>query len=97
MSSFRKQFEEIFSSLGLEKYISDDNVERFEALYTMLNETNKVMNLTALTEERDVIIGHFADSLAGADLLPQGARVIDVGCGGGFPTLPLAIVRPDVL
>lgn len=96
MSSFRKQFEEIFSSLGLEKYISDDNVERFEALYTMLNETNKVMNLTALTEERDVIIGHFADSLAGADLLPQGARVIDVGCGGGFPTLPLAIVRPDV-
>lgn len=96
MNTFRAHFEEIFSSLGLEKYISDDNMARFETLYTMLTETNKVMNLTALTEEREVIIGHFADSLAGADLLPQGARVIDVGCGGGFPTLPLSIVRPDI-
>ena len=96
MTTFQTQFKEIFSSLGLEKYTQGDLPERFEILYERLVTTNKVMNLTALTEERDVIIGHFADSLAAAETIPEGAKVIDVGCGGGFPTLPLAIVRPDV-
>ena len=44
----------------------------------------------------DVVLLHFADSLMGADLIPAGASVIDVGCGAGFPSLPLAIVRPDL-
>ncbi len=96
MTSFKEEFSEIFCSLGFEKYTSGDIPERFEILYERLTETNKVMNLTALTERRDVIIGHFADSLSAADEIPEGARVIDVGCGGGFPTLPLSIARPDL-
>lgn len=96
MTQFREEFINIFKSLGLEKYTRGDLSERFEILYNRLVETNKLMNLTALTEMRDVIIGHFADSLAAADSIKEGARVIDVGCGGGFPTLPLAIVRPDI-
>ena len=96
MISFREEFTEIFTFLGLEKYTEGDFPERFETLYERLVETNKVMNLTALTEQRQVILGHFADSLMAQGKIKEGARVIDVGCGGGFPTLPLAIARPDI-
>lgn len=96
MASFREEFINIFCSLGLEKYTQGDMPDRFGVLYKRLVDTNKVMNLTALTEMRDVIIGHFADSLSAADEVKEGSKVIDVGCGGGFPTLPLAIARPDL-
>lgn len=96
MISFREEFTEIFDSLGLHKYTEKEYIERFEILYEDLVETNKVMNLTALTEQRQVILGHFADSLMAVDKIKEGAKVIDVGCGGGFPTLPLAIARPDI-
>jgi 16S rRNA (guanine527-N7)-methyltransferase len=96
MISFVEEFTEIFDSLGLQKYTEKECAERFEVLYENLVETNKVMNLTALTEQRQVILGHFADSLMAVDKIKEGAKVIDVGCGGGFPTLPLAIARPDI-
>ncbi len=96
MISFKEEFTEIFTSLGLDKYTEGEYPKRFEILYEKLVETNKVMNLTALTEQRQVILGHFADSLMAAPKIKEGARVIDVGCGGGFPTLPLAIARPDI-
>lgn len=96
MISFREEFTEIFTRLGLEKYANAEYAERFEILYENLVETNKVMNLTALTGQRQVILGHFADSLMALGKIKEGATVIDVGCGGGFPTLPLAIVRSDI-
>lgn len=54
------------------------------------------MNITAITEEREIIARHYIDCLFAAELLPAGANVLDVGSGGGMPTLPFAIVRPDV-
>ena len=56
------------------------------------------MNLTAITEPRDVVIKHFADSLTvlTAVELKRGARVIDVGTGAGFPGIPLRIAREDL-
>lgn len=96
MISFIEEFTEIFTALGLQKYTEKEYIGRFEVLYENLVETNKVMNLTALTEQRQVILGHFADSLMAVDKIKEGAQVIDVGCGGGFPTLPLAIARPDI-
>ena len=59
-------------------------------------EVNKSMNLTAITEENAVILKHYADSLTVSSLIPEGASVLDVGCGAGFPTLPLGIFRPDL-
>ena len=57
-----------------------------------LCETNKVMNLTALTDERGVGLLHFWDSLTLIDTgLFKNKSVIDIGCGGGFPSLPLAL------
>ena len=59
-------------------------------------EVNKSMNLTAIKDEESVILRHYADSLAISAYIPDSAKVIDVGCGAGFPTLPLAIFRPDI-
>jgi len=59
---------------------------------------NEVMNLTALTEPRDVALKHFADSLMLLQYcaIPENASVIDVGTGAGFPGLVLKIARPDI-
>lgn len=68
----------------------------FMAFSEMLLEKNKVMNLTAITDPREVCIRHFADSLALLSACDFGGkRVIDVGCGAGFPGLPLRLARDD--
>ena len=66
-----------------------------EAFSRMLLEKNQVMNLTAITEPRDVAALHLLDSLAGVAGLEAGT-VVDVGTGAGFPGVPLAIARPSV-
>ncbi|MGM9632402.1 MAG: 16S rRNA (guanine(527)-N(7))-methyltransferase RsmG [Eubacteriales bacterium] len=61
-----------------------------------LVEVNKVMNLTAITDEDGIILRHLVDSLLISGKFSPNSTVIDVGCGAGFPTLPLAILRPDL-
>ena len=63
-----------------------------------LIEWNKTINLTAIINPRKIIIKHFVDSLAAlmATSFPQNAVVLDVGSGGGFPGIPLKIVRSDL-
>ncbi len=73
-----------------------EQTERLVRYYEMLIDRNNVMNLTAITDPEGVATRHFADSLIAADELPEGARVIDVGTGAGFPGIPLAIMRPDI-
>lgn len=68
----------------------------FYQLTERMLQVNQSMNLTAIREERAVILRHYADSLTVAAFLPQNASIIDVGCGAGFPCLPLAICRPDL-
>ena len=78
--------------------LSDTALERFELLAQMLVEWNGRINLTAITEPDEIVVKHFIDSLsplAHIDL-PQAARAIDVGCGAGFPGLPILIARPDL-
>ena len=96
MSQFEKLFTEIFRKNGLENYIRNDTVQKFEKLTEIMIRTNAVMNITALTTMEKIIPLHYADCVKIADRIPEGASVIDVGCGGGFPILPLAIVRPDL-
>lgn len=54
-------------------------------------EQNKTMNLTAITDENEFIEKHILDSLCGGKFLQNQGSLIDVGCGGGFPSVPLAI------
>lgn len=71
-------------------------VEQFYAFDAFLHETNAVTNLTAIRNTPEAISKHYVDSLLAAKHLPQGARVLDIGCGPGFPSIPLAIARPDL-
>ena len=70
--------------------------DKFEVLYNELVDFNQKVNLTAVTDMAGACAKHFADSLLIEEYIPEGATLCDVGCGGGFPTLPLAIVRPDL-
>ena len=54
------------------------------------------MNITAITDLEKIVPLHYADCVKVAECIPQNAKVLDVGCGGGYPVLPLAIVRPDL-
>ena len=94
--SFREYFIRIFEKNGLKAYSTDENIRKFYDLTVKMVETNKVMNITALTTVDKIIPLHYADCVKAAALIPQKATVADIGCGGGFPILPLAIVRPDL-
>ena len=78
--------------------ITEDTAGMFETLSDMLLEFNSHTNVTALKTREDIAIKHFADSLAVLryDLIKNGANVIDIGCGAGFPGLPIKMLRPDI-
>ena len=70
--------------------------EAFDAFGALLREYNQRYNLTRITSEEETKYKHFYDSLAGEYFFPAGARVCEVGSGGGFPSIPLKIVRDDL-
>ena len=72
--------------------------DRFALYCTELQEWNRRMNLTAITDDEGVAEKHFADSLLPLTMvaLPAGASLVDVGSGAGFPGLPMALARPDL-
>ena len=91
--------QELTSSLNrnsVEVDLSDDKIEKLYELTRIMLEVNASMNLTAITEEKAIILKHYVDSLTVSRYIPSGAKLIDVGCGAGFPCLPLAIFRPDL-
>lgn len=96
IKEFESLYCDIFERNGLKEYISDQNIELFHRLTKRMLEVNAVMNLTALDTPEKIIPLHYTDCALAVDRFPEGATVADVGCGGGFPTLPLAILRPDL-
>ena len=78
--------------IDMEKYANMNIYAEF------LVEYNEKVNLTAITEPRDILVKHFIDSVAPLKFLtvPEGASIIDVGTGAGFPSVPIKIFRPDL-
>lgn len=86
---------------GLESYdisVDDTMLDRFEKYREILVEFNKHMNLTGITEQREVYIKHFLDSTAifKNGYIMDGLSIIDVGTGAGFPGLPFKIANPSI-
>ena len=70
--------------------------EKFNKFSYLLTEHNKICNLTSVTDEKGVMYKHFYDSIVGEKLISNGATVVEIGSGGGFPSIPLKIVRDDL-
>lgn len=94
-SNFLRQLNEFIPDFSL----SDEQMQQLRLFYENLLKWNDVMNLTAITEEKDVYTKHFLDSYSiltnvPRETLEDGVSLIDVGTGAGFPGLPIAIAFP---
>lgn len=91
-------FAEILVEKGKEAGLefSETQLQQFTTYYELLVETNKVMNLTAITEPEEVAVKHMIDSLLAYDESFAGKVLADVGTGAGFPGVPLKIYCPKL-
>ena len=94
--SFYSLLTKIFADNQLSSLLAKDTADKFYRLTVRMLEENEKYNLTAITEPEKIILNHYADCAVLAKRLKKGATVIDIGCGAGFPTLPVAILRPDL-
>lgn len=74
---------------------TEEQINQFLVLADILVEQNKIFNLTSLVEEEQIINKHFIDSLIGQKHIKGVNNIIDIGCGAGFPSLPLKIMFPQ--
>ena len=93
---FKSRLTKVFDKNGFSSMLNMERVEKFARLTDIMLEENEKYNLTAIKEPNKIILNHYADCAALAAVLPKGAKIADVGCGAGFPTLPVAILRPDL-
>jgi len=79
-------------------HLSKEQVERFFLYLSELRKWNRKINLTAIREDRDIVIKHFLDSLSlvGVFTPQEGMKLLDMGSGAGFPALPLKMVYPGL-
>lgn len=70
--------------------------ERLRGFCQLLLQWNGSLNLTGAKAWKDVVNEHLPDAFVLAEEVPEGARVVDVGSGGGLPALPLCLIRPDL-
>lgn len=96
MSDYIQTYRDILTSNNLSQFCSEEIIEKLHIAQTEITEKNKHLNLTAITDENDFIIKHWADSLKIVRYIPSGAKVLDVGTGGGILALAVAIARKDV-
>ena len=83
---------DLFENAGF--FLDGNQLRLFEKYYEILSFYNEKFNLTAITEKREVYLKHFVDSLTGAKFIT--GDFLDVGSGGGFPSVPIKILKPEL-
>lgn len=88
---FNKKLNEKLKLININ--ISEDEIENFKIYMELLLEWNEKINLTAITDENDIVLKHFVDSLTIKKYISENEKIIDIGTGAGFPGIPLAIMN----
>ena len=94
-----KEFEALFTQNMQQNHLDAPTSQTIEAFFCFdqhLHNVNSHTNLTAIRSTEEAISKHYVDSLLISQEIPIGSRVLDLGCGPGFPSIPLAIFRPDL-
>lgn len=95
-AAFRAGLIRVFGENGLGDCLTGERADALTAFAVRLAEENGKYNLTALTAPEETILRHFADCAALIPHLPANGKILDVGCGAGFPSLVLAILCPSL-
>lgn len=90
----KKILEKTFKENNFE--INDEKINKFNDFFNLLLKFNENINLTRITSPEDAAKKHFLDSVYASNYIPQNSKIVDVGAGGGFPSIPLKIYRPDL-
>jgi 16S rRNA (guanine527-N7)-methyltransferase len=85
-----------FGAKAMGASLTGSQIARFAIHATELMAWNQTVNLTAITDPTELAVKQFLDTLPLAPLSPETSRVLDIGSGGGFPGIPLKILRPDL-
>ena len=91
---FKKVLYEKVKQIGIE--LKEEQLEKFYLYMNILLEWNEKINLTAITNEDEIILKHFVDSLTINKYIEDSKSLIDVGTGAGFPGIPIKILRQDL-
>jgi 16S rRNA (guanine527-N7)-methyltransferase len=90
----KKQLKEVLDKYKLN--ISDEKCEKLWNFVEMMKKYNETTNITAITDNNDIIYKHILDSLLPVGLFKENQKVLDIGCGAGFPSIPLTIALENV-
>ena len=90
-NNFKNNLSKLLQEINIE--INEEEINKFYNYMNLLLEWNEKINLTAITEQEDIILKHFVDSLTIYKYIEENKHVIDIGTGAGFPGIPLAISR----
>lgn len=86
---FKEELNKQLESISI--VLDEKQIEAFYKFMNLLIEKNKVMNLTGITEPKEIVLKHFLDSLTISKYIKDNEKIIDIGTGAGFPGIPLKI------
>lgn len=92
-----EEFYELLKQQQIE--LTDRQKQQFEHYFELLVEWNEKINLTAITDKKEVYLKHFYDSVAPVlqgHITNEPIRLLDIGAGAGFPSLPMKIICPEI-